>query len=1153
MSSRDPAPTPPTRPPPFPSHLRQASTSHFCPAPSPKRAKSTPSPRSPLSASTGSGPSSGYRYTSTFGPTSTSGSGFGSGSTSTSTSGSSRRRYPYPPRPTLEDKRALTYDGQVVGSPYRSPSDESDLDGRGLPRRRELSVPLLSATLSHFSLSHSSPPLAAPRQPAIFRSSPFRLPSDPSAAPRHPLRSSTSHTPSHPLPRDHVYPSTAPIPHAASFLGSPFSSSKTYKANFSYSGESPSKMPFGTTVAQERSGGAGGGKSVFGHPEWMDRSEWMVEQSLMLDEMADQDGEVEAQAQGLGLGLGLGMGLRIPPRLRRDTSGSIESMEDLSGSGASSTSLLSSGRSSGEQQIRPKCVAVWSSVEQDHDEHDPSTPSRQLFSTEAADALQTSSDTAKAGQLFSPLIGKTVSSTTQASPLQHIILSRDVAKTTCPEVNSPTLAKRTNKPRSRPRSPEDVEELTDTEEPESTRRRRTKEALCETPTIRKPDGSVTGGTAARPACSNRARFDDTAMARSLSSESSTEIYASPSRPLSLRASGGKATPAPFFSAKLSSKVAPPRGSGRPARPFLRRGVTEPTGPSSIDVNLLSAPVQYMHTPPSALFGDVRPSPAAFASTGLIKKKSGITVEIPKFGTASETAAMTKEPTSAISPTSPISPTTVMSGGHGHVGRFVPEKRTSTNSTTGAAGGAGAQKSRGLRRKGSTMFAATGSSGSVVEVCKVFTGSPATPTKPTIQLTPFGLGITTPSPRSPTDMIYPFTSGTFHALSTPPSSDSNPSSEDTPARTMAPHAVPHHLRGPVARTSNPMLAASFRAQGVTKNRAVSGAANRLQRDFEVVQSLGAGEFSQVWKVKDKRGKVFAVKAGKPYTGSKNRLRQLEEVSILHSLSLNPHSNVIQFIDSWEHARRLYIRTELAECGDLARFLEALGTRAALANPAIQHVHNHDLLHLDIKPSNILITMSGSLKLADFGMSTVSSPEGQAVASLSPALPQMEGGEFVWRQEGTMPSPIVDREVEGDREYLCPEALGDGPVGRPADVYSLGILLLEAALNVVLPPNGDGWVNLRSDRFDELSEHYLPRQHGDYRAVDEPTGLPLVSDELMERMKWMMRSEPGERARLEEVVQGEVVRRVLGQTQGGGEGEGIGALVDVEEGWLRGVLG
>lgn len=175
-----------------------------------------------------------------------------------------------------------------------------------------------------------------------------------------------------------------------------------------------------------------------------------------------------------------------------------------------------------------------------------------------------------------------------------------------------------------------------------------------------------------------------------------------------------------------------------------------------------------------------------------------------------------------------------------------------------------------------------------------------------------------------------------------------------------------------------------------------------------------------------------------------LRQLEEVSILHSLSLDPHPNVIQFIDSWEHARRLYIRTELAECGDLARFLEALGDTGGIGESrcwkvlvvlsgAIQHVHNHDLLHLDIKPSNILITMSGSLKLADFGMSTVSSPEGQAVASLSPALPQMEGGEFVWRQEGTMPSPIVDREVEGDREYLCPEALGDGPVGRPADVY------------------------------------------------------------------------------------------------------------------------
>ena len=106
--------------------------------------------------------------------------------------------------------------------------------------------------------------------------------------------------------------------------------------------------------------------------------------------------------------------------------------------------------------------------------------------------------------------------------------------------------------------------------------------------------------------------------------------------------------------------------------------------------------------------------------------------------------------------------------------------------------------------------------------------------------------------------------------------------------------------------------------------------------------------------------------------------------------------------------------------------------------LQHVHSHNFLHLDIKPSNILITRRGALKLADFGVSTISSAEGRA-ASLSPALPStgMDGG-FIWTDGGRagvpVPSPILDREVEGDREYLCPEALGDGQVGRGADVFS-----------------------------------------------------------------------------------------------------------------------
>ena len=107
--------------------------------------------------------------------------------------------------------------------------------------------------------------------------------------------------------------------------------------------------------------------------------------------------------------------------------------------------------------------------------------------------------------------------------------------------------------------------------------------------------------------------------------------------------------------------------------------------------------------------------------------------------------------------------------------------------------------------------------------------------------------------------------------------------------------------------------------------------------------------------------------------------------------------------------------------------------------LRHIHSNNFVHLDLKPSNILITQSGSLKIADFGMSLLISSEG-IVGSLSPAIPMSgQDGEFLWTElesatAAAVPSPILDREIEGDREYLCPEALNGSQVGTPADIFS-----------------------------------------------------------------------------------------------------------------------
>lgn len=94
-----------------------------------------------------------------------------------------------------------------------------------------------------------------------------------------------------------------------------------------------------------------------------------------------------------------------------------------------------------------------------------------------------------------------------------------------------------------------------------------------------------------------------------------------------------------------------------------------------------------------------------------------------------------------------------------------------------------------------------------------------------------------------------------------------------------------------------------------------------------------------------------------------------------------------------------------------------------------------MHLDMKPANVLINFEGSLKIGDFGLA-------QPISST-------QGG--------------VD--IEGDREYMAPEML-KGKVGPSADVFSLGLMVLEAAANVVLPENGPSWVRLRSGDLSEV---------------------------------------------------------------------------------------
>lgn len=103
--------------------------------------------------------------------------------------------------------------------------------------------------------------------------------------------------------------------------------------------------------------------------------------------------------------------------------------------------------------------------------------------------------------------------------------------------------------------------------------------------------------------------------------------------------------------------------------------------------------------------------------------------------------------------------------------------------------------------------------------------------------------------------------------------------------------------------------------------------------------------------------------------------------------------------------------------------------------LEYLHKRNIIHLDIKPENIFLTEENVLKLGDFGLSTT--------AGFPPSL-----------------------HSEGDKYYMAPEVL-EGNYSKAADIFSLGLIILELAADIELPSNGDSWQNLRHGDFSELS--------------------------------------------------------------------------------------